>query len=407
MNFDIKVLNWVTTIFAKMPDSNSTTVQVLVKAGSIYETKETNWLSHFLEHMFFKWGKKYTTPKIVAETIEAFWWECNAFTSTEYAWYYVKSSPDYTSIAVDVLADMMVHAQFNHDEMEREKWVVVQEIAMYEDNPQRQVWNKQKERYYGDNSYGWPILWPASNVLSFTQDHLFTHQKALYTKDNLVVVVAGAIPKQDELEAQISELFGELPASTTLVTPPLQGYKPQEHENFFEKWTQQNHVVFCAPGFSNNDENRYAAKILWKVLGWGMSSRLFQQIREKKGLCYYVWATHSDDQADGNFLIYAWMDKAKWDWWREAIYEEITKIAAWDVSQEEFTKALWNIRWSTQMWIETSDQLADFAWYQLLFKWRVRTLPEILKDYEKVTLDEVNWLWNKLAKESLWAYWIQ
>jgi len=407
MSYITKQIEWVETVFAPLPDANSTTIQILVKAGSIYEARETNGLSHFLEHMFFKWGKKYTTPKAVAETIDSFGGEFNAFTWNEYAWYYVKCAPEYSGKAMDVLGDMLVHSQFPKEEMEREKGVVIQEIAMYEDNPQRQVWTKQNERYYGDNSFGWPILGPASNVESFTQENLFQHKENLYAKDNLVVIVAWALPNQAELESQIAELFWALPEKKAGTTPSVPEYKPSTHEDHFVKDTQQNHLVIAAPWFSKHENERYAAKILGKILWWGMSSRLFQRIREQQGLCYYVGSTHSDGRNDGNFLIYAGMDKAKRDQWLSSIYKEIAGIAAGDITQEEFDMALGNIRWSTQMWIETSDQLADFVWYQWLFKKNIVSLEDILKEYEKVTLDQVNWLGTKLMKDSLWAYWLQ
>jgi len=404
MTYQTKHINGVQTVFAPLADANSTTIQILVKAWSIYETRETNGLSHFLEHMFFKWWKKYTTPKAVAEAFDSFGGEFNAFTGSEYAWYYVKCAPEFTQKAMDVLGDMLVHSKFPKEEMEREKGVVIQEIAMYEDNPQRQVRTKQNERYYGDNSFGRPILGPASNVQSFTQENLFQHKENLYTKDNLVVIVAGAIPNKDNLESQISDLFGELPEKKQWSTPVLPDYKPSEHQHHFVKETQQNHLVIAAPGFSKHDENRFAAKMLGKIFWWWMSSRLFQRIREQQWLCYYVGATHSASRNDGTFLIYAGMDKTKRDQGLSSIYKEIEEIASGNVSEEEFTQAMGNIRGSTKMWIETSDQLADFVWYQWLFKKKIVSLDDILKEFEKVSLDQVNTLWSKLAKDSLWAY---
>jgi predicted Zn-dependent peptidase len=282
MNYETKLCNGVETIFADMPDANSTTIEVLVKAGSIYETRETNGLSHFLEHMFFKGGKKYTTPKIVAETIDAFGGEFNAFTGDEYAGYYVKCAPEYTMQSLDVLADMMLHAQFPKDEMEREKGVVIQEIMMYEDMPHRQVMDKWQERYYGDNSYGWTTLGPVDNINSFTQEHLRTHQQTLYTKDNLVLVVAGKIEDQASIEQFIGEYFGGLPEKKQFTTPPLVVERPAAHESSYDKDTQQNHVIFGCDGFSMHDDERHAAKMLTTLLGGTMSARLFQEIREKR-----------------------------------------------------------------------------------------------------------------------------
>lgn len=193
MKYEIIKIAGIDCIFAPNSDANSVTIEILSKAGSIYETRETNGISHFLEHMFFKGGKKYPTPKSVAAAVDAFGGEFNAYTGDEYAGYYVKAAPQFLTQAIDVLGDMMINPQFPHDEMEREKGVVIQEIKMYEDNPQRLVFDKWQEYFYGDNSYGWSTLGPEANIKAFTQDMLFTHKDALYTKDNIVITVAGNI----------------------------------------------------------------------------------------------------------------------------------------------------------------------------------------------------------------------
>jgi predicted Zn-dependent peptidase len=170
-----------------------------------------NGISHFLEHMFFKGGKKYPTPHSVAEAVDSFGGEFNAFTSDEYAGYYVKCAPGFVHQAIDVLSDMLVDAQFPEEEMQREKSVVIQEMAMYEDMPNRQVYDKWKEWYYGDNSYGRPTIGSETTVNSFTREDLFRHKEELYSKDNLIIVVAGKITDQSAVLDQIGSLFNLLP----------------------------------------------------------------------------------------------------------------------------------------------------------------------------------------------------
>lgn len=407
MTHEIKHINWIKTVLAELPDANSTTIQILVKAWSIYETRETNGLSHFLEHLFFKWGKKYPSPKSVAETIDAFGGDFNAFTGGEYAGYYIKCAPEFVPQAMDVLSDMMIHPQFPKEELEREKWVILQEIKMYEDNPQSRVRTKWNERYYGDNSYGWSTLGPAENVMSFTQDDLFKHKQNLYTKDNLVFIVAWAISDQLAIENMIGTLFWELPEKKQFETPKFILHTPESHEEKFVKDTQQNHLIISAPWFTMHDDQRQAAKILARILWWGMSSRLFQNIREKQWLCYYIRWAHDDSDSDGNFLIKAGMEKERREQWLQAIYDEIAKIATWDITQDEFDKSLGNITWRTKMGIETSDQLADFVWYQVLFKNQIRSLESLLADFQKLSLDDITAVAHKLERENLWAYWME
>jgi len=407
MQYEIKMINGIKTVFAELPQANSTTIQVMVKAGSFFETQKTNGLSHFLEHMFFKGWKKYTTPKAVAEALDSFGAAYNAFTWEEYAWYWIKSSPQYSLRALDILADMLVWSQFPQDEMEREKWVIIQEVMMYEDNPQQQVVEKRRDWYYGNSSYGKSILWPVENISWFTRDDLLVHKEWLYTKDNLVLVVAGNLQHRKDMEKEIGELFWPLPEQKTIATPIFSPTKPTDHENHFVKDTQQHHVIIWSDGYTIYDEERFAARMLSTILGGMMSSRLFQNIREQRGLCYYIGAQHAPGEVTGTFWIYAGMEKARWPEWLAAIYWEIADIAANPVTEEEFTKALGNISWGTQMWIETSNSMAWFIWNQLLYKDDILTLDDILTKYESLTPTDLAKVAKKLLKDNLWTYWIE
>lgn len=407
MNYEIKQLKGVTTIFAHMAEANSTTIEIMVKAGSIYETRETNGISHFLEHMFFKGGKKYATPQVVAETVDQFWGEFNAYTGDEYAGYYVKCAPEHIHKAVDVLADMLIDAQFPKEELEREKGVVIQEIKMYEDMPHKLVIDKRKEFYYGDNSYGRSTLGPASNIQTFSQDMLHKHKNDLYTKDNLIIVVAGNISKQAEIEEQIGELFDKLPNTFNSTKPHFDHIFPTNNVGLYDKGTEQNHLVISAKGYTLAQEERFAANLLGVILGGNMSSRLFQNIREKKGLCYYISASHSSETDDGVFFMRAGIEKARFDFGLEAIYEEIAQIAAGNISQDEFTKALGYLTGQTQMGIESSDELASFIGNQYLLKKSIESLTEILEHYKKLTLSDVLAVCEKLKRENLYLYYIK
>ena len=400
--------NWLTILLAPMQEANSTTVQILAHAWSIYETRQTNWISHFLEHMFFKWGIKYKTPKEVAATIDAIWGNFNAFTWDYIAWYYVKSAPDYTNIALDVLSDMLVNAQFPQAEMEREKWVVIQEIMMYNDLPQKLVLDKFQRFYYGNNPYGWPTLGSVENIKSFSREHLFAHKQWLYTKDNLIIIVAWKIQDQDKIVELIGKLFKDLPNKKTINKPPFPTQRPSKHEEFFEKWTEQVHLVIWGPGFKIDQEQKYAAGLLNVILGGNMSSRLFQQIREKRWLCYYIGSSHYASVDDGLLLIRAGLEKQRFEYGKQAIFEELEKIKKWDVTEEEFQKAQGYIQWKTKMGIETSDQLADFVWEQYLLQDKIQSLEDILNHYKKVSLEDIkNIAKQLLQKSNLYSYWIQ
>mgnify|MGYP002346214739 CR=1 FL=1 len=407
MQYEIKKINWIDVIFSNIPTSNSVTVLILSKAWSIYEKRETNWISHFLEHMFFKGWKKYPTPQIVAETIDEIWWEFNAYTGEEYAGYYVKAAPQYIFRGIDVLGDMLVNSLFPVDEMEREKSVVIQEIMMYEDMPHRLVIDKFKRYFYGDNSYGRPITWPAENIKTFTQDDLFQHKNSLYTKDNTIIIIAWKIENQADIEDKVSETFKELPEKRIYEMPKFDKFKPENRIEFTDKKTEQNHLVIWVDWYDIFDEKRFAADILSIILWWNMSSRLFQEIREKRGLCYYISGNHYNGEINWLFMIRAGIEKDRFDFGTQAIYDELQKIAEGDIKKEEFEKALWYLKWSTQIWIETSDQMAEFIWRQYLIKKEIESLEDILRDYEKVKYEEIVEMANILSKDKLYMYYIK
>jgi len=407
MKHEIKKVWWTECIFIPMEEANSTTVQILAKAWSIYETRETNGISHFLEHLFFKWWKKYKNPQEVAEAVDTFWWEFNAFTGDEYAGYYVKSSPEFVLKSIDVLWDMMINAYFPEEEMQREKWVVIQEIMMYQDNPAALVMDKWKEFYFWDNSYGRPTLWPKENVESFKREDLIKHKEWLYTKDNLVIIIAGKIDNQKDIEKKLESIFKDLPKNKKIEQPKYEDILPNKNEDFYKKWTEQNHIVISARWFDWNDEKKFAANVFSTILGGNMSSRLFQNIREKQWLCYYIAAKHYTSPDNGVFLIRAGLEKWRFDFGVKKIYEELEKISNWDITPEEFKKAIWYNIGQLQMGIESSDEMANFVWSQYLLYWKIRTIDEVLEIYKNMKIEDVINIAKKFEEENLYKYWIE
>lgn len=313
MNYTIEKIAGIDCIFAPMQDTNSITLQIMCRAGSIYESPEWNGISHFLEHNFFKGGKKYKTPKEVAEAVDRFGGEFNAGTGMSTVSYYVKCAPNFAEQALDVLADMVMDAQFHEEELEREKGVVIQELKMYEDTPQSLVMDKWQHRYFGENSYGRPVLGTIENIQSFNRDILNKYKSSLYAKDNLIIVVAGKIADEEQMKKLIEQYFSDLPTKRSLEKPTFPFFLPSEQRSYFEKKTEQNHLVISARGVDGKQEEKHAAKILTTILGGNMSSRLFQNIREKQGLCYYIRAAHYTDPEYGDFVIRAGIDKERFD----------------------------------------------------------------------------------------------
>lgn len=302
---------------------------------------------------------------------------------------------------------MMMHAQFPEAELEREKGVVIQELKMYEDNPQALAMDKRSHRYFGENSYGRPIIGTIENIQSFTQKTLQTYKSALYTKDNLIIVIAGKITDPEKIKKLIADYFSDLPTTKQLEKPAFPFFLPEEQSSFFEKKTEQNHLIISARGFNGNQPQRHAAKILTTILGGNMSSRLFQNIREKQGLCYYIRASHYTEPEYGDFLIRAGIDKDRFDFGVEKIFEEIQHIAKGEISEEEFEKAVGFLNGQMQMGIESSDDMANFLGSQYLEYGSIETLEDILAKINAVSLEEVMEICPLLQREKLYHYYVK
>ena len=164
MDYSIEKIAWIDCIFAPMNDIHSITIQIMCKAWSENETIQQWWIAHCLEHMFFKWWERYKNQKEVSEALDSIWAEYNASTSSDIVEYYVKCAPEFVEKAIDVLADMLMNAKFDEKELEKEKWVIFQEIKMGEDEPMRSVYKKWTKRYFWDNSFGRPVIWTEETV---------------------------------------------------------------------------------------------------------------------------------------------------------------------------------------------------------------------------------------------------
>lgn len=407
MNYSVEKIEWIDCIFAPMNDIHSITIQIMCKAWSIYETAEQSWIAHCVEHMFFKWWERYKDQKEVSETLDSIWASYNAFTGSDTVEYFVKCAPEFVEKAIDVLADMLMNAKFDEKELENEKWVIIQEMKMYEDNPSRLVRDKWLTWYFWENSFGRPIIWTEETVNSFTQKKLKDYRASLYTKDNLIIVVAGKWAERDEIKKLIAKYFWWMGEKKTVEQPKFPNTFPNEHESFFKKWTEQNHLIISAKWILGTDERKYAAKVLGGVLWWNMSSRLFQNIRVKEWLCYYISAYHGASKYNWIFMIRAWMDKKRFDFGLKRIREEIDSFVKNWVTQAEFEKTIWYLQWNIQMWIETSDEMASFLWDQYLIYNKIETLEELLDKYKKLTLNDVNQLSSMLSLDNCYTYHIE
>ena len=246
-------------------------------------------------------------------------------------------------------------------------------------------------------------------MLSPSVVHLDICLAVCASSSNLVhaVVVAGKWAEKQEMKKLLEKYFNWMKNKKSVNQPDFPNIFPKKHESFFKKWTEQNHLLISAPWFKWDDDRRYAAKVLAAVIGWNMSSRLFQNIRTKEGLCYYIRAYSSSGPDFWNFGIRAWMDKNRFEFWLKRIREEIGKVAKNGITQKEFKNVIGYLVWNIQMWIETSDEMADFLWWQYIWFGKIETLDDILQKYKKLTLSDVNQLSSMLDLKNCYTYYIE
>ncbi|MCF7917416.1 insulinase family protein [Candidatus Gracilibacteria bacterium] len=283
----------------EMPGTNVVTTLILVGAGSRYEDISIAGISHFLEHMFFKGAKKYKTPKAVSEAVDGFGGVFNAFTGKEYAGYYIKSGKENLTASLDVLSDMMLHSRFDPIEIDKERGVILEEMAMYLDAPMYQISWDFEQLVFGDQPLGRDQIGTREVIQSVTQKQFKDYQSSLYVPENTVITVAGAVNAKD-LDL-LEQYFPFESKKKTLTSASFDASLSTKKLKIREKKTEQYHISFGVRALSETDPAFPALEVLSTILGGNMSARMFQHVREQKGLCYSI-RTQVDEYTDTGLL---------------------------------------------------------------------------------------------------------
>lgn len=381
-------------ITAPVEGTASVTVMVFAGAGSRYEKRNERGISHFLEHMFFKGGKKFKTTEEVSAAIDGVGGDFNAFTGKEYAGYYVKVASAQTELACDVLSDMLLHASFPPEEIDKERGVIMEEERMYQDTPMYRAGWDFEEVLFGDHPLGWDTIGTEEVIMSVQQNDFQKHKDALYTAHNSVIAFAGKITRELAL-AYAEKFFGTLDGENKQTFDPLTSYG---NEKIFlrTKNTEQAHLVLGVPGIASQHEDHFAHKLLAIALGGNMSSRMFLRIREARGLCYYI-STETDSYLDAGALsTRAGVDQSRLDEAITAIIHEYDVCAKDGITEQELKRAKEYLKGKIVLNLEDSEELAHFYGKQLLLYPEVRDLPDYFREVDAVSLDQLNALAKKL-----------
>ena len=374
--------------------TKAVTVNIFVGAGSRYEEESERGISHFLEHMFFKGGKKYTSTKEVSIALDGVGGEFNAFTGKEYAGYYVKIASAHLDIACDVLSDMLLHATFPQEEIEKERGVIMEEERMYQDTPMYRAGWDFEELIFGDHPLGWDTIGKEEVIRTVSQKDFQHHKDILYTVDNVVISFAGNI-KEDAAIALGQKYFTKIDGKRQRAFQPFKIFG--KNRVFLRtKSTEQSHIVLGVPGLSALDPNYFTQKILAIILGGNMSSRMFLNVREARGLCYYI-ATDVDNYLDaGSLSTGAGVDTSRLEEAIKAIKHEYLSCAQSGVTDEELLRAKEYLKGKITLNLEDSEERAHFFGKQALLYSSIRDLPEYFAEVEKVTVRNINTLAAKL-----------
>jgi predicted Zn-dependent peptidase len=397
-----KLKNGINLIKVPLKGSKALTVMAMFPVGSRYEDKKISGASHFVEHMMFKGTKKRPTHLEISRELDALGAEYNAFTSKDYTGYYVKTGEVNTEKAFDWLADIIFNSKLDAEEVGKEKGVIVEELRMYEDNPLMAVDNLFEKAMFGDHPLGWDVGGTAKTVRGLIRQDLWNYYQNYYLPSNMVLIVAGNI--NEKKLAKALKLFAadrakdkkhDLKANYTNFIWPKTVLPLENRLLVSEKKLDQAQVIMGFPGLHYNDPDRFAAAVLLNILGGGMSSRLFVEVREKRGLAYMVNAGSTAFRDVGTANIQAGLDPSRLADAIKIIAEELMKIAEETVSAKELADAKNNIAGRTELAMEDSSAQAQWFAKQFWFADKIETYEEVVKQIKRVTAAEV----KKLAKK--------
>lgn len=369
--------------------TEAVTVLVLVKTGSKYEKKETNGISHLLEHMLFKGTQTRPRPLDIAEPLDRVGGVYNAFTSEEYTGYFAKVRKENFDLALDIISDIYQNSKLDRKEIKREKGVIIEEINMYQDHPTSYVqilWNKL---LYGDQPAGWNVAGTKESVLRISQKNLLDYMKNQYVAANTVVCLAGNIPSQNELKRKIKKNFSKIEAKKALEKKPVIEKQAGPECLLHQKKTDQSHFCLGVRGYNLFQPQRFAQEILSVILGGMMSSRMFVRIREELGLAYYIKTDCSANTDTGFLVTQAGVDNNRVEKAISAVLKEYKKISQKQVSLKELKKAKDNFKGKMALGLETSDAQASFYGIQEILEEKILTPEEIYAKINKITRRDI------------------
>ncbi len=398
----IKLKNGARVLLVPQHETKAVTVLVLFKIGSRYESEELNGVSHFIEHMMFKGTKKRPTTLDISKDLDKVGAEFNAFTGKDHTGYYIKINYKKIDLAIDILHDMLYNSKFDKNELDRERTVIIEEINMYEDNPMMHIDELFEELLYGGHPLARRIAGPRKNIKNISRQKMLQYKNKFYSPDNMVVVIAGNI--SDDIIERMKNNFAVVKKSSPKL-PRINRYKLKSSSKpelkIHYKETEQVQLSLGFPAYKKSDPKINALALLAIILGGNMSSRLFVNIREKKGLAYFVSCQAETYEDIGNLMIRSGLDKSRIEEALKSIVFELKRIKNKGVSKSELKNAKEYIRGKTTLKLEDSSSLAGWFASQELLDKEVLTPEEKFAKIDRVRLKDIKRAARDIIKENM------
>ena len=389
MNYKKTTLkNNLRIITAPMKETKTVTIMIGVGVGSRYERDDEAGISHFIEHMMFKGTKKRPVPRKIYEEIDSVGGKFNAFTGKSRTFYYVKVDAKHTDRVLDVIFDIFLNSKMDSREIEKERGTILQELSMYEDLPMKSVTDVFEKLLYGKHPLGREIIGTKKTINNLKREDFLNYLKHFYVASNTVVCVAGQLNENDILK-KINNYFSKIRKGNKIDFERVTEKQASPKIKIKNKKSDQTHFILGVRAYNREHKDYYVMQLLANIFGGNMSSRLFIEIREKRGLAYYINADSEEYQDVGYFSVSAGVQHNKVKEVLEIILKEFKKITKRKVSELELQKAKDCIKGKMVMNLESSDAVAGFLLGQEILRGKIDDLKTVFKKIDKVTVDDI------------------
>lgn len=391
--------NGIRVVTEYIPHVRSVSLGVWVETGSRDEKVDQRGFAHFIEHMMFKGTRKYSARDI-AEIMDTSGGHLNAFTGKEQTCYYARVLDEQFPVAADILQEMLLNSTFSQEELDKERGVILEEIKMYEDTPDELVHDLLAEAIWADHPLGSSILGTKESILGVTRQNLLDFMGGYYTTDRIVIAAAGNI-RHDQVISEFASVLEGLPNKSF---DRKDVYSVKLGETVLrEKQTEQVHLCLGGPALCRQDKRKHALYLLDTIVGGGMSSRLFQELREERGLVYSTYSYHSSYRDGGSFGIYAGCGSDNSDQVVQIIQEQLTKLTTESVPEEELERAKSQLKGSLMLALEsTTNRMTRLAKDEINYG-KLFGPDEIVESIDKVSLEDIQELAEFLYQPQNWS----